>query len=354
MAIDEGAIPVLAGFQGVSPTTKDVTTLGRGGSDTTAVALARRRFGAQVRDLHRCRRRLAPIPASCRWPGDWTSSPTTKCRNSRHAVPRCSTCVASSTGVGTAYRSTCARPSPIWRAPGCFRRSHRRTSGKGRRGAANHLRGRAGSVRDEAHRLRGARPSGRGGRDLRSAGPSRVNLDMIVQNVSTGGRTDITFTLPATDAEVAIAAPEGAKSVIGFDASARMKRLRRCRSSAPVCAATPVSRRPSSEPCRVRGQRGDDLHLGDQDPVVCRADDAEKAVKALHTAFGLDADGEAVVSCRNGALKSMSRKPTLPSSAPPGLSGRSCSICSAPVRMSGRDPAAGVLPFRGQGAAGPR
>jgi aspartate kinase len=39
-AIDEGAICIVAGFQGVSQTTKDITTLGRGGSDTTAVALA--------------------------------------------------------------------------------------------------------------------------------------------------------------------------------------------------------------------------------------------------------------------------------------------------------------------------
>ena len=39
-ALADGAIPIVAGFQGVSQTTKDVTTLGRGASDTTAVALA--------------------------------------------------------------------------------------------------------------------------------------------------------------------------------------------------------------------------------------------------------------------------------------------------------------------------
>ncbi len=39
-ALGEGQVAIVAGFQGVSPTTKDVTTLGRGGSDTTAVALA--------------------------------------------------------------------------------------------------------------------------------------------------------------------------------------------------------------------------------------------------------------------------------------------------------------------------
>ncbi|GAA1931852.1 aspartate kinase [Marmoricola bigeumensis] len=39
-ALGEGAIAIVAGFQGVSQDTKDITTLGRGGSDTTAVALA--------------------------------------------------------------------------------------------------------------------------------------------------------------------------------------------------------------------------------------------------------------------------------------------------------------------------
>jgi aspartate kinase len=39
-ALDEGNVVIVAGFQGVSHDTKDITTLGRGGSDTTAVALA--------------------------------------------------------------------------------------------------------------------------------------------------------------------------------------------------------------------------------------------------------------------------------------------------------------------------
>ncbi|HEX6220446.1 MAG TPA: aspartate kinase [Acidimicrobiia bacterium] len=39
-SIDEGKVVIVAGFQGVDPNSKEVTTLGRGGSDTTAVALA--------------------------------------------------------------------------------------------------------------------------------------------------------------------------------------------------------------------------------------------------------------------------------------------------------------------------
>ena len=50
-ALDEGAIPIVAGFQGVSQTTKDITTLGRGGTDTTAVALAAA-LGADVCEIY--------------------------------------------------------------------------------------------------------------------------------------------------------------------------------------------------------------------------------------------------------------------------------------------------------------
>jgi aspartate kinase len=39
-ALDDGAIAIVAGFQGVSQSTNEITTLGRGGTDTTAVALA--------------------------------------------------------------------------------------------------------------------------------------------------------------------------------------------------------------------------------------------------------------------------------------------------------------------------
>lgn len=50
-ALDAGKVAIVAGFQGVSPDSKDVTTLGRGGSDTTAVALAAA-LGAEVCEIY--------------------------------------------------------------------------------------------------------------------------------------------------------------------------------------------------------------------------------------------------------------------------------------------------------------
>jgi len=50
-ALDQGKICLVAGFQGVNKDTRDVTTLGRGGSDTTAVALAAA-LGADVCEIY--------------------------------------------------------------------------------------------------------------------------------------------------------------------------------------------------------------------------------------------------------------------------------------------------------------
>ncbi|MEX1043619.1 MAG: aspartate kinase [Acidimicrobiia bacterium] len=50
-AIDEGKVVIVAGFQGVDPLSKEVTTLGRGGSDATAVALAAS-LGADVCEIY--------------------------------------------------------------------------------------------------------------------------------------------------------------------------------------------------------------------------------------------------------------------------------------------------------------
>lgn len=56
VALSEGRIVIVAGFQGIDAA-GDITTLGRGGSDTTAVAIAGRHQGRRLRDLHgRCRR----------------------------------------------------------------------------------------------------------------------------------------------------------------------------------------------------------------------------------------------------------------------------------------------------------
>ena len=78
-AVAAGTVPVVAGAQGVS-TEHDVTFLGRGGSDTTAVALAKALERRCVRALHRRLRRVHHRPAGgARAPARCTASPSTRC-----------------------------------------------------------------------------------------------------------------------------------------------------------------------------------------------------------------------------------------------------------------------------------
>ena len=78
-ALAAGKVPVVAGFQGVSAE-REITTLGRGGSDATAVALAAVLGRRRLRDLHRRHRRLhARTPGSCPRPTGSTGSRSTRC-----------------------------------------------------------------------------------------------------------------------------------------------------------------------------------------------------------------------------------------------------------------------------------
>ena len=117
-SLKAGNIAIVAGFQGVSQDTKDITTLGRGGSDTTAVALAAALARRRVRDLHRCRRRVHRRPAHrSQRPPARHASPTRRCSSWRPAAPRSCTCAASSTAAATGCRSTSARRSRTSQAP---------------------------------------------------------------------------------------------------------------------------------------------------------------------------------------------------------------------------------------------
>ena len=61
--LEQGEVAVITGFQGIEPERNRIATLGRGGSDTSAVAHRRRGEGRPVRHLHRRRRRLHHRPA---------------------------------------------------------------------------------------------------------------------------------------------------------------------------------------------------------------------------------------------------------------------------------------------------
>ena len=122
-ALEEGAVPVVAGFQGVS-TDRDVTTLGRGGSDTTAVALAAA-LGAGVCEIYTdvsgvfsADPQIAP---EARKPARVSYEEMLEIAATGGRVLRCAR--SSSPGI-TRSPCTCAPVSPGSRAPGSRRRIH--------------------------------------------------------------------------------------------------------------------------------------------------------------------------------------------------------------------------------------
>ena len=125
-----------------------------------------------------------------------------------------------------------------------------------------------------------------------------VNIDMIVQNVSAAstGRTDVTFTTPSGSAKKALAAIDAKRADIAFEdliideEIAKVSLVGAGMRSHPGVSATFFAAL-AANGINVEMISTSEIRIS----VVTRVDDAKKAVKALHTAFGLDADGEAVV-----------------------------------------------------------
>jgi aspartate kinase len=215
-ALAEGFIPIVAGFQGVSQTTKDITTLGRGGSDTTAVALAAA-LGADVCEIY------TDVD------GIFTADPRIV-RNARK-IPQISyeemlemaacgakvlmlRCVeyARRYGVPIHVRSSFSDAEGSWVT------GHTSTEEASMEQAII-----AGVAHDrsEAKITVVGVPDriGEAARIFGAVAEADINIDMIVQNVSAvaTGRTDISFTLPRDDGKKATDALGRLKESVGFE-----------------------------------------------------------------------------------------------------------------------------------------
>lgn len=128
---------------------------------------------------------------------------------------------------------------------------------------------------------------------------AEVNVDMIVQNVSAAqtGLTDISFTLPSTDGAKATAALQAAQERLGFeslqydDTIGKLSLIGAGMKSHPGVSAKLFGA------LRDAGINIEMISTSEiRVSVVTRADQLDDAVRAVHTAFGLDADeDEAVV-----------------------------------------------------------
>jgi aspartate kinase len=140
---------------------------------------------------------------------------------------------------------------------------------------------------------------GKAARIFQVVADAGVNIDMIVQNVSAAstGLTDISFTLPATDGQHAIASLTAAQGDVGFqslqydDTIGKLSLVGAGMRSHPGVSAKLFAAL-SDAGINIEMISTSEIRIS----VVTRADHLDDAVRAVHTAFELDStEDEAVV-----------------------------------------------------------
>ncbi len=214
-ALDDGAIPIVAGFQGVSQSSKDVTTLGRGGTDTTAVALAAA-LGADVCEIYTdvdgvftADPRI--VPTARRIPRiSYEEMLEMAASGAKVLMLRCVE-YARRYGIPIHVRSSFSNQEGTW--VGDRDKEEQEMEQAIISGVAHDT--------DEAKITVVGVPDkvGEAARIFRAVAGASINIDMIVQNVSAAatGRTDISFTLPREDGQVAVATLRALQGEVGFD-----------------------------------------------------------------------------------------------------------------------------------------
>jgi aspartate kinase len=132
---------------------------------------------------------------------------------------------------------------------------------------------------------------------------TNANIDMIVQNVSAAstGVTDISFTLPKSDAHAALVALDAAKSDVGFQSLQHDDQIGKL---SVVGAGMRTNAGVSAKLFTALYEAGINIEMISTSEirisVVTRADTINDAVRVVHTAFGLDGDVEAIVHAGTG------------------------------------------------------
>jgi aspartate kinase len=293
-AIDEGSIVIVAGFQGVSQDTKDITTLGRGGSDTTAVALAAA-LKADVCEIY------TDVD------GIFTADPRIVPSARHQARITYEEMLEMAAQGAKVLHLRCVEYARRFDLPIHVRSSFSMNEGTMVIGRTEGDDMEQPIISGVAHDRSEAKVTvvgvpdkpGEAAAIFRALAAAEVNIDMIVQNVSAveTGRTDITFTLPVADGQKAMAGLDRVKDEIGFerlqydDKIGKLSLIGAGMRSHPGVSATFFSALADAG-VNVGLISTSEIRIS----VVVRDSDLDDAVRAVHTAFGLDAaSGEAVV-----------------------------------------------------------
>jgi len=297
-ALDEGAIAIVAGFQGFNHDSRDITTLGRGGSDTTAVALAAALeaevceiytdvdgvFSADPRVVPKARKldrvsyeEMLELAAA-----------GAKVINIR-AVE-----FARRHGVTLHVRSSFTEESGTWVG----------STKEGMNVEEPIIAGVAGDTSEAKITVVGVPDiPGKAAEIFTIVAGAGANIDMIVQNVSVHdtGRTDISFTLPKEDGQRAVDALTAAQKDSGFESLIYDDHIGRL---SVVGAGMRTNAGVSAQLFTALSTAGINIEMISTSEirisVIMREEILADAVQAVHTAFGLDGDVDATVYAGTG------------------------------------------------------
>jgi len=287
-ALAEGAIPIVAGFQGVSQDSKDITTLGRGGSDTTAVALAAAlaadacEIYTDVDGIFTADPRI--VPGARRIP-----------RISYEEMLEMAACGAK------VLHLRCVEYARHYNMP-----IHVRSSFSSRDGTWV-LQPSEGNEEDRvdqpiitgvAHDRSEATITvegipdkvGAAAKIFRAIAGANINIDMIVQSTSRStGRADISFTLPRQDGQAAMAALRTIRDEVGFDSLVFDDRIGKISLIGAGMRSHPGV---SADFFGALADSGINIRMISTSEIrisaVVDAADLDSAVTSTHRAFGLD------------------------------------------------------------------
>lgn len=296
-ALDEGAIAIVAGFQGFNRDSKDITTLGRGGSDTTAVALAAA-LGAEVCEIY------TDVD------GVFTADP--RIVPKAHKVDRVTfeeMLELAAAGAKVLH----IRAVEYARRHGVtihVRSSFADTEGtfviadRGENMEEPIITGVAGDLSEAKITVIGVPDiPGKAAEIFTIVAATGANIDMIVQNVSAQATalTDISFTLPKTDGEKTLQALRAAQDKVGFSDVAFDDNIGKL---SVIGGGMRTNAGVSAQLFTALFDAGINMEMISTSEirisVITRGEDLTSAMQVVHTAFGLDGDVDAVVYAGTG------------------------------------------------------
>lgn len=299
-AIDDGNVAIVAGFQGVSPESKDITTMGRGGSDTTAVALAAAlnadacEIYTDVDGIFTADPRVVPSASKI---DEITSEEMLELAASGSKILHLRAVeYARRFGVKLHVRSSFTDQQGTWVIPD---EQDTIQLPEGQPMEQPIVAGVAHDTSEAKVTIVGVPDiPGKAARIFKVISDSNTNIDMIVQNPSRAGAgaTDISFTVPLEQGKAAIAALRAAQEDVGFEDINHQRNIGKISLIGAGMRSNPGVSATFFDALHRAGANIDLISTSEiRISVVTAADKLANAVQEIHRAFGLDATEEAVV-----------------------------------------------------------